>query len=86
MTTVGVLPHPPQEPAAPATEPSPPRGERPIYLGEWLTAPVYAFAPLAAGQVVDGPAVIESDTTTVLLRKGDRATTTAQRWLDIAIP
>jgi N-methylhydantoinase A len=85
VTTVGVLPHLAQEPAAPATKPAPARGERDVYLGEWLPVPVYAFASLAAGQVVDGPAVIESDTTTVLLRNGDRATTTAQRWLDIAI-
>lgn len=50
-----------------------------------MRAPVHAFAALAAGQVIDGPAVVESDTTTVLLRPGDRATATPQRWLDTAI-
>ena len=43
------------------------------------------FAALAAGQIIDGPAIVESDTTTVLLRPGDHATVTEQRWLDIAI-
>jgi len=36
--------------------------------------------------VVAGPAIVESATTTVLLRPGDRATVTPQGWLDIAVP
>ena len=86
VATIGVLPAPPNEPEAPRGDPSAPTGSRSVYLGEWLEAPVYAFGALAAGQVVDGPAVIEADTTTVLLRPGDRATTTPQRWLDIRLP
>jgi N-methylhydantoinase A len=35
--------------------------------------------------VVQGPAIVESSTTTVLLRKHDRATTTPHGWLDIAV-
>jgi N-methylhydantoinase A len=85
VTTVGLLPKPPVEPAADAGTPSPPIGEREVYLGGWMPASVYAFGALAAEQQIDGPAVIESDTTTVLLRPGDRAITTAQRWLDITI-
>jgi N-methylhydantoinase A len=50
-----------------------------------LPAPVYEFEALAEGQVIEGPAIVESDTTTVLLRAGDRAVTTAQRWLDITV-
>ena len=37
------------------------------------------------GQAIEGPAVIESATTTVLLRPGDRATTTRFGWLDIDV-
>jgi N-methylhydantoinase A len=85
VTTVGLLPVPPTEPSAAGRRPAAPNGERQIYLGQWLPAPVYEFEALAEGQVIAGPAIVESDTTTVLLRAGDRATTTAQRWLDIAV-
>ncbi|MBX6744721.1 MAG: hydantoinase/oxoprolinase family protein, partial [Acetobacteraceae bacterium] len=36
-------------------------------------APVFRFEALAPGQPLSGPAIIESDTTTVLLRPGDTA-------------
>ncbi len=86
VATVGVLPAPPHEPEAPRGEPSPPAGSRSIYLGEWLEAPVHDFGALAAGQTIEGPALVEADTTTVLRRPGDHATTTPQRWLDIRRP
>jgi N-methylhydantoinase A len=60
-------------------------GERHIYLGEWIKVPVYQFSTLSAGQEVQGPAVVESDTTTVILRPGDQAVATPERWLDIAV-
>ena len=34
--------------------------------------PAYAFDHLAPGQEIDGPAIVESAMTTVLLRPGDR--------------
>ena len=87
VTTSGALPTPPVEPAAPAGEPpAPPAGAREVWLGEWLEAPVHDFDTLSGGQVVAGPAIIESDTTTVLLRPGDEAITTPERWLDIRLP
>ncbi len=85
VATVGLMPALPAEPSATGTRPAPPRDERRIYLGGWCPAPVYAFSDLAAGQAIEGPAIVESDTTTVLLRSGDRAVATAERWLDIAI-
>jgi N-methylhydantoinase A len=85
VTTVGLLPAPPNEPAAGTKNPSTAIGTRNIYLGGWMQAAVYAFESLAAGQVITGPALVESETTTVLLRPGDTATTTAERWLDISI-
>ena len=85
VTTVGVLPHPPEEPPAARGDATPPHGAREVYLGGWRRAPVFAFATLAAGQAIDGPAVVESDTTTVLLRPGDRAIVTDQRWLDVSV-
>ncbi len=82
----GILEDLPQEPDLPAGPPTPPGGERRIYLEDWVTAPVYRFDTLAPAQRVAGPAIIESATTTVLLRPGDAARVTAQGWLDIAVP
>ena len=86
VTTAGALPAPPVEPEAPRGKPVAPIAAREIFLGEWLEAPVYDFDTLASGQALAGPAIVESDTTTVLLRPGDEATTTPERWLDIRLP
>ncbi|MBT5415850.1 MAG: hydantoinase/oxoprolinase family protein, partial [Rhodospirillaceae bacterium] len=85
VTTIGTLPAPPDEPKASKGKPAASTGKRKVYLGKWMEAKAYPFGALASGQVIKGPAVIESETTTVLLRPGDTATTTPQRWLDIAI-
>jgi N-methylhydantoinase A len=47
--------------------------------------PVFDFAALAADQAVSGPAIIESDTTTVLLLDGDVARMDGKGWLDVVI-
>jgi N-methylhydantoinase A len=85
VAVVGVLPGLPHEPALTAAAPSPPIGQRRIYLDEFLTAPVYAFDSLAPGQTIDGPAIVESAMTTILLRPGERAVTSPLGWLDIAL-
>ena len=83
VAAIGSLPAPPAEPEAATGRDTPAVGERAIYLGAWVPAPVYRFDDLTAGQSVEGPAIVEASTTTVLLRPGDRAVTTPQRWLDI---
>jgi len=85
VATIGVLPDLPQEPTVEDRQPAAPKGTREIYLGGWTAAEVYEFPLLAAGQVIAGPALVESETTTVLLRPGDRGTATAHGWLDIAV-
>jgi N-methylhydantoinase A len=82
----GILEAPPQEPTLAAGSPAAPRGDRRIYLEDWVTAPVYDFEHLAPGQQITGPAVVESAMTTVLLRPGDTATVTERGWLDIQVP
>jgi len=86
VATVGKLPDLPVEPEARAGSDAAQTGHRRIYLDDWIEATVFPLDELRTGQVVAGPAIIESDTTTVVLRSGDQATTTPQRWLDIAIP
>ena len=59
---------------------------RPVWLGGWREVPVYRLDGLPAGYQVDGPAVFESATTTVLLREGEQAEITARGWLEIRLP
>src|SRR3954470_9066814 len=85
VTVSGILEDLPQEPSLPAAKPAGPRGERRLYLEDWVAAPVYAFDALALAQRIEGPAIIESPMTTVLLRPGDEASVTPQGWLDIEL-
>ncbi|TCZ57822.1 hydantoinase/oxoprolinase family protein [Roseicella aquatilis] len=66
---------------------APPSGQRRIRLGGTeVAAPVHRFEALAPGQELHGPALVESATTTVLLRPGDAARMEARGWLEIAVP
>ncbi len=85
VAVIGRLPALPQEPDLPARAPTRPRHRRRVYLGGWREVPVYDFDALASDQAIDGPAVVEAATTTVLLRPGDRARTTPFGWLDVAV-
>ena len=85
VTVIGELAALPQEPAVPIRPPAAPARRRAIYLGGWREVPVYAFDALAPAQVIEGPAVIEAATTSVLLRPGDLSRTTTTGWLDIAV-
>jgi N-methylhydantoinase A len=62
-----------------------PLGTRKAYFGGWRDIPVYAFEQLQPGHALQGPAIIEAETTTVLLDTGDRVSVNALGWLDIAL-
>lgn len=85
VAVIGALPALPAEPARAASAPAPARSRRRVHLGAWQEVAVFGFDDLAAGQAVEGPAIVESSTTTVLLRAGDRAEVTPLGWLDIAV-
>lgn len=85
VAVVGELPALPQEPNLETRLPAEPRGRRKVFIGAWREVPVYALDDLAPGQSIAGPAVVESATTTVLLRPKDIARTTAFGWLDIGV-
>ena len=86
VATTGKLPMVDEAQAPVSSAPAEAISQRDVYLGQWASVPVFDFAALQPGQGLAGPAVVESETTTVLLRDGDSATVTAQGWLDIAVP
>ena len=47
--------------------------------------PVFALDTLEPGHSFEGPAVVEAETTTVIVGAGDRVTVNAMGWLDIAL-
>jgi N-methylhydantoinase A len=85
VAVIGRLPALPQEPRRGEGPPAPPCDRRRIWLGGWHEAPVFDIDALRPGQHMDGPALVESATTTALLRLGDRARLTEHGWLDISI-
>ncbi len=62
-----------------------PRGKRQAFFGGWREVPVYALADLKPGHTLGGPAIIEAETTTVLVDTGDSALVNALGWLDIKL-
>jgi N-methylhydantoinase A len=85
VSAIGRLPPAPASVAAGGTFPADAKGTRRVFLGGWTEVPVFDFAALAADQAVAGPAIVESDTTTVLLRSGDTGRFDARGWLDVAV-
>ncbi len=62
-----------------------PKSHRRVHLNGWIDVPVFDFAALATDRAIEGPAIIESDTTTVLLRKRETARFDPRGWLDITL-
>lgn len=85
VAVIGELPALPTEPPRAASAPVAAQSRRRCHIGAWRELCAYGFDDLAAGQVVEGPAIVESSTTTVLLREGDRAEATPMGWLDVAV-
>jgi N-methylhydantoinase A len=71
--------------AAAQTSACKPMGTRKAYFGDWRDIPVYAFDKLQPGHSLEGPAIIEAETTTVLVDTGDRVSVNALGWLDITL-
>ncbi|MBP0462742.1 hydantoinase/oxoprolinase family protein [Roseomonas sp. PWR1] len=87
LAVIGRLPPMPVPPAPEDAAPAAPFATRRARLGgAEATLPVLGFAALAPGQEVAGPAIVESDTTTVLLLPGDRARMDGRGWLTMTLP
>jgi N-methylhydantoinase A len=63
----------------------PARAVRRVYLQGWREVPVHAWDHLRRETRIDGPAIVESEATTVLLRPGEWTTVTPHGWLDIHV-
>ncbi len=85
LAAIGSLPNLPQEPLMSDRENVEPQELRQIYLGGWQEVPVYDLETLAPKQEILGPAIVESETTTIVLRNGDKAIATGNLWLDIKV-
>ncbi len=84
LAVTGHLPPLPNAaPGAPSGSARP--GSRRVWLDGWRDVPVWDLAALAPGQALTGPALIQSATTSVLLRLTDHARNDARGWLEINI-
>jgi N-methylhydantoinase A len=61
------------------------QSKRQAFFGTVRDIPVYSFDALLPGHSLDGPAIIEAETTTVLVDIGDRVSVNALGWLDITL-
>jgi N-methylhydantoinase A len=59
--------------------------KRKAYFGEWRNVDVYAAEKLQPGDFIEGPAIVEAETTTVILNVGDQLTVDERGWLDIKV-
>ncbi|MGY4623216.1 hydantoinase/oxoprolinase family protein [Bradyrhizobium sp. USDA 4486] len=59
--------------------------KRKAYFGEWRNVDVYAAEKLQPGEFIEGPAIVEAETTTVILNVGDQLTVDERGWLDIKV-
>jgi N-methylhydantoinase A len=77
VSVIGALPATAARPRANAGS-----GRRRVFLDGWREVAVHGFA---LERAISGPAIIESDTTTVLLRDGEVARYDSKGWLEIEI-
>ena len=61
------------------------KGRRAVYLGSWREALVYDLATLSPGEMIAGPALVESDFTTIVLDEGDEATVDRYGGLEVRV-
>jgi N-methylhydantoinase A len=62
-----------------------PRSRRKAWFGSWREVDVYALDDLKPGQTLQGPAIIEAETTTVVINEGDALSINPLGWLDIRV-
>ena len=85
VAAIGKLPRIAQVDQPGAVDTTAPVGSRRVYMGEWLDAPTYAADQLAAGAEIPGPAILESEFTTILVSPGDHARVDAMGGIELTV-
>jgi N-methylhydantoinase A len=85
VAVIGELPPLPAGQGVTERRAGPTAARRRVYLGDWIDLPVFRLDELPAGWETKGPALLESATTTVLVREAERLRVTPHGWLDIRI-
>ncbi|TDR88048.1 hydantoinase/oxoprolinase family protein [Enterovirga rhinocerotis] len=85
VSAIGVVPEPAQEAPSLAEAEAPAPGKRRAWFGGWREVPVHQIASLPPGTRIEGPAILEAETTTVVAGEGDVVTVDRLGWLDIAL-
>ncbi len=86
VAAIGAVAVPEQDArVAMSTAPCVPRNRRKAWFGLWREVDVYALDDLKPGQTLQGPAIIEAETTTVVINEGDALAVNSLGWLDIRV-
>jgi len=85
VAAVGAAPATFADGEASASGPPAALATRRAHVGHWREVPVYAMNALSPGSEITGPAIIEAETTTVVVNEGDRVLTDERGWLDIRL-
>jgi N-methylhydantoinase A len=85
VAAVGAVPRADQPALPVSTTSCKPRSRRQAYFGGWREVAVFVLEDLVPGHMIDGPAIIEAETTTVVIHDGDRLTVNSLGWLDIQL-
>jgi N-methylhydantoinase A len=85
VAVIGQLPALPMEPTRDAGGAPVMARSRRAWLGQWVDVPVYDLDRLPSGAELKGPAIVESATTTIVAREGERVRVTPHGWLEIGI-
>ena len=67
------------------SRPAQARARRKAWFGGWRDTPIYDIAQLSPGASLTGPAILEAETTTVVVNDGDRLSVNGLGWLDITL-
>jgi len=62
-----------------------PRTTRQALFGKWCEVPVYSLESLTPGQSFEGAAIVEAETTTIVVKAGDRVMVNALGWPEIEL-
>ena len=86
VAAVGAVSGPEQEKrSVPMASRCTPVGSRQAFFGEWREVPIYVLSNLRPGHFLEGPAIVEAETTTVVVNRGDHITVNSLGWLDIRL-